>query len=273
MENILDTLKEKKPFVFSESFTDLKEGLLSFRVFGRFAWQDIKLRYKRSTLGPFWITLSTMIMIYCMGVIYANLLNIDLTTFFPYLASGMVIWQFFLTLTLEGLDCFVEGGPMIKQVSLPFSFYVYRVVYRNLLVLAHQVVGLIPIFFYFNVSVNAPLFLIGTFLFMLILVFSTLLLALLGSRYRDVKPIISSFLGVVFFVTPIIWMPGMLSGRKLLLIKYNPIHHMINLVRNPLLGQEIPLSSWVCCLLILMVLVTFSLYLFGKYRRRIAFWV
>ena len=212
-------------------------------------------------------------MIYFMGVVYGNLLQVDLTTFFPYLALGMVIWQFSVSLIIEGLDSFVEGGGMIKQVSLPFSFYVYKVLYRNVLVTAHQIVGLIPIFIYFKVPFNFPGFVLGFIVFVSIVFFAMLLMSMLGARYRDIKPIISSVLNVLFFVTPVIWMPDMLSGRKLMLVKYNPIHHMINLIRDPLLGNNIPPDSWVFCGIFLVILLTLSLIVFGKYKRRIPFWV
>ena len=266
METIISIRKIslKKLFVFSDAVSDLMKGLFSFRIFGRLGWQDIKLRYKRSTLGPFWITLSTMIMIYCMGVVYANLFKVDLTVFFPYLSSGMIIWQFLLALILESLDSFVEASAMIKQVNLPFSLYVYKVIYRNVLVLAHQIVGLIPIFIYFNTSINFPLMIVGVTFFMIIVGFGSLLMALVGVRYRDVKPIVSSVLGVLFFITPVMWMPGMISGRKMILIHYNPIYHMINLIRNPLLGHPIPLSSWKACSLFLIGLMILSLFFFGK---------
>lgn len=262
-----------KKLALDKALKDLIDGALSFRVFGRLAWQEIKLRYKRSTLGPFWITLSMMIMIYFMGIVYASLFKMDLTTFFPYLASGMIIWQFFLALVLEGMDCFIESEGMIKQISIPYSFYVYKVVYRNVLVAAHQIVGLIPIFFYFKVASNLPLCFLGLMLFMAIAFFGVILFGMLGARYRDVKNIVQSVLNVLFFVTPVMWIPGMLSGRKLILVQFNPVYHMLNLIRNPLLGKEIPIVSWQACSLLLVVMMGFSITLFGKYRRRIPFWL
>lgn len=275
MDNVLNipSTQTKKKGAFSKAFRDLVDGAGFFRVFGRLAWQEIKLRYKRSTLGPFWITLSMMIMIYFMGIVYASLFKMDLTTFFPYLASGMIIWQFFLALVMEGLDCFIESEGMIKQISIPYSFYVYKVVYRNILVMAHQVVGLIPIFLYFNVSSNLPLCFLGLTLFMAIAFFGVILFGLLGARYRDVKNIVQSVLNVLFFVTPVMWIPGMLSGRKLILVQLNPVYHMLNLIRSPLLGQEIPTVSWQACSLLLLFMMGLSLTLFGKYRRRIPFWL
>lgn len=275
MEKVLDSsyVREKKPSGFFQACHDLRAGMVSFPVAGRLAWQEIKLRYKRSTLGPFWITLSTMIMIYFMGLVYANLLGIDLKSFFPYIAAGMMVWQFFLALALEGLDGFIESGAMIRQVAIPFSIYIYKVMYRNLIVLGHQMVGLIPIFLYYRVVPNFPALFLGIALVMGTLFFLTLLLSMVGSRYRDVKPIVSSVLGVVFFVTPVLWMPEMLTGRKIMLVKYNPIYHMINLIRQPLLGQQTPQISYFMGLLFLFGLGITSLLIFGKYRRRIPFWV
>ena len=50
---------------------DLRDGIFSWRLSQFLAWQDIKQRYRRSTLGPIWLTLSFGIQILTMGVLSA----------------------------------------------------------------------------------------------------------------------------------------------------------------------------------------------------------
>ena len=54
---------------------DILTGMCSLRIWGTLGWHDIKQRYRRSVLGPFWFTLSTAIMVGVLGALYSSILN------------------------------------------------------------------------------------------------------------------------------------------------------------------------------------------------------
>src|SRR5476651_1663163 len=81
---------------------DVFQGFKQWDVWLTLGWQDIRLRYRRSTLGPFWITLSMGITIFGMAFLYSYLFKMDTRAYFPYLAAGMIIWGFFSTLIIDG---------------------------------------------------------------------------------------------------------------------------------------------------------------------------
>src|SRR6478736_1288394 len=116
---------------------DLLGGLQSYRLWGALGWLDIKQRYRRSTIGPFWITLSLGLKIIGMGAVYSSLFGMQVADYLPYLASGLIVWTTISTLIIEGCTVFIQAEGAIKQMPVPLSVHVFRMVYRNLIVLAH----------------------------------------------------------------------------------------------------------------------------------------
>ena len=100
----------------------------------------------------------------------------------------------------------------------------------------------------------------------------SLLLGLLSARYRDIPQIITSLAQLLFFITPIFWRPEMLSTNRWI-ADWNPIFHLIELVRAPLLGNPVPATSWLVALAVTLSGWLFALAFFARYRARIAYWL
>src|SRR5262245_27779966 len=103
---------------------DLLEGVLSLHVWPTLGWQEVKQRYRRSTLGPFWLTLSMGVLLGVMGPLYGRLFNQDVGNYFLYLAVGFVAWQTLSQLMSEGCTVFIASEGFIKSVRLPLTIHV-----------------------------------------------------------------------------------------------------------------------------------------------------
>jgi ABC-type polysaccharide/polyol phosphate export permease len=214
---------------------------------GLLGWQDIRQRYRRSKIGQFWITISMGVMVLCLGVLFGRLFNTPLDTFLPFLATGLIAWGFLSTALSEGCLAFISAESIIKQLPIPLGVHCLRVVYRNLLVLAHNLVIIPLIWFFLNVPVtwSTMLFLPGLLLVSLNLAWAGYLLGVLCTRFRDLTQIVQNFLQVSFYLTPIIWLPALLKGRaEFMLVQYNPFYHLIELLRAPLLGASPSAANW-----------------------------
>ncbi len=265
-----------RTFHLRPAITDLRQGLAAWRIWCSLGWQDIRLRYRRSQLGPFWITLSTAIMIYSMGFLYSKLFKIDLSTYYPYLSTGIITWTFISTIIIEANEAFVENTGFIRQTCLPFSIYVLRLLTRNFIILLHNILPVLPILIYYKIAptTTGMFYLIfGLILFLSIGYSFGLLLAMLGSRFRDMKPIVASLVQISFLVTPILWQPSMLSPKLQALMSFNPFYQLIQLLRAPLLGQ-IPSANTLCYCVILAIIGFVSMIIvLARCRHRIAFWM
>lgn len=255
--------------------SDLVEGFSRSWLWMALAHQDMRLRYRGSLLGPFWQTVTTIVMIGSMGFIYAKLFHTPLETYLPMLTVGLILWQFISGMIIEGCTTFFSAQGIIQQVKLPFSLHVYRLVYRNLLVLAHNFV-IVPIVLVLFPQPIAWLRLIAVLPAMAFILLDgvslSFLLGMISARFRDVPPIVASVVQVVFFVTPIFWSADALGPYRAW-AELNPIFAAIDVVRAPLLGQPTAAHSWQVLTAVSVALGAAGFAFFARFRARIAFWV
>ena len=252
---------------------DVGEGVCAFRLWGLLGWQDIRQRYRRSTLGPFWLTISMGALVGGLGMLYAGLFKMEVAEYLPFVAAGLILWGLISGLITEGCTAFIDAEGIIKQVRLPLSIHVCRVVWRNLIVFAHNVVIYViaAVFFSIQPGWTGLLALPGIALLCLNGVWMGLLLGLVSARFRDIPQIVASVVQVTFFLTPIIWKPELLPDRAFIL-DINPFFHLVEMVRAPALGQAPRLVSWLAVLGITLGGWLVTLIMYRRYRWRIAYW-
>lgn len=256
------------------AFIDLIRGAQSRHLWGLLGWQDIRRRYRRSVLGPFWLTISMGVLVAALGTLYGVLLRVELADYAPFLALGFIVWTLISGVITEGCTAFIGAEGIIRQVGLPLSVHVYRLLWRNFLILCHNSVVFVIVAAIFGVWPGwAGLLAVpGLALLCLNGIWAGFLLGIICARFRDVPPIVASVVRILFFVTPIIWMPEMMPGRAFVL-DFNPFYHLVEVVRAPLLGKVPGLGSWLVVLGITVAggLVAFEF--FRRYRWRVAYWV
>ena len=253
---------------------DLVKGARSFHLWGLLGWQDVRRRYRRSIIGPFWLTISMGVLVAVLSILYGALLKVEIADYAPFLALGFIIWTLISGFINEGCTAFTDAGSIIKQADLPLSVHVYRVVWRNFLIFCHNAAIFVVVAVIFSIWPGWTGFLVVPGLVLLCLngVWMGLLFGLVSARFRDIPPVMDSIVRIFFFVTPIIWMPELLPGRAVLL-DFNPFFHYVELVRAPLLGQAPQLASWLAVLGMTLGGWLAALLMFRNYRRRVAYWV
>lgn len=258
----------------AKAFFDLKEGGARHSLWATLAWLDIRQRYRRSAIGPFWITISMGAMVAGLGYLYASLFRQRADVYLPFLAAGLIVWALISALIIDSCATFIGSEGSIKQIKAPLSVYVYRVVWRNLIVFAHYVWIYAIVAIAYRVPVGAVTLLALPGLLILILngVWVALLLGLFCARFRDVPQLVANLVQVVFFITPIMWSADQLAERAVL-ADINPFYHLIAIVREPLLGQAPMAANWWISIGITTGGCLAAFALFARYRWRIAYWV
>jgi ABC-type polysaccharide/polyol phosphate export permease len=254
---------------------DLRAGFEQNWLWARLAHQDMRLRYRGSMLGPFWQTITTVIMIGSMGFIYAKLFHVELHEYLPLLSVGLVLWNFVAGMITDGCGTFDAVRGIIQQVKLPLSLHAYRLVYRNVLVLGHSfvIIPVVLLLFPHPIAWPAAFGIIPGFLLTVINgVAISVLLGMICARFRDVAPIVGSIVQVVFFVTPIVWPPQALGANQWWAV-LNPLYTAIDVMRSPLLGVPESPHSWSILLLVTLCNCAVSFMFFSRFRARVAFWV
>ncbi|HEY4018759.1 MAG TPA: ABC transporter permease [Pseudonocardiaceae bacterium] len=284
---------------WSRAFRDLREGYAMRQLWAHLGWQDIKQRYRRSVIGPLWITISMGVTAVGLGVLYSVLFDTPWKTFLPYVVVGFIVWNFINGCLTEGMDTFIVNEGMIKQMPAPLSVYVLRTVWRQVLMLAHNMViyvVMLAIFFQYldhpytmtpgstvihpGLGWNTLLVVPGAVLLAINGTWVALLLGIISTRFRDIPQVISSVLQLVFYLTPIIWSPDtFLYGNDQslawarVLFQFNPLYHFVQVMRGPLIGQVVSPVSWLVVAGFTIVGWAVALVAMRNYRARVSYWV
>ena len=253
---------------------DVRDGLALWRLAWTLGWLDIRQRYRGSMLGPFWLTISTGVMVLALGFLYSTLFHMDVRDYLPFLALSQVLWAFLATLVAEGCGAFTDSEAVIRSVRMPFFVFALRTLIRNLLVLAHNVIVIVVVFVVFGQwpGVYALLTLPGLALWIVDALAATLLLGAFCARFRDIGPIVNSIMQIAFFVTPVIWKPEQL-GAGVANLPINPFYDLLEIVRAPMLGTAPTMYTWLGAGLYSLALCGVSAAFFLRARGRIAFWI
>jgi lipopolysaccharide transport system permease protein len=260
---------------FSLFWHDLNDSLRGWSFWCHVGWEDIAKQYRRSFLGPVWITLNTAAFVIAFGMIGAQLFKINVQQYLPYFCAGHVFFTFISSLMTEGCATFTASEAFIKQSRTPKIALALRVVYRNLLMLLHNLPVILLILWWAEAlgQVQWLSWFAGLGVTLLVASMVTGLMGLVSARFRDVPMIVASTMQIAFFITPVMWQPAQLTARAQQLVNWNPLAAFLDVLRAPLLGQQATAQSWwmVCfCLATLMVLFVAG---FVVARRRIAYWV
>lgn len=253
---------------------DLKAGICSIYLWPVLGWQDIKQRYRRSVIGPFWLTLSYGALIAGMGPLYGRLLQQDLSTYLPYLAVGFIAWILISSLITEGCGAFIGAEGYITQMKLPFTVHVLRVVWRNTLIFLHNFVVVLLIMIIYQPPLTWALLTVPLGIIVIAAngIWIGMVFGLLCARFRDFTQVVASVVQIAFFLTPVMWRPNML-GRMQWAADWNPLHHLLEIVRSPLISGEVVLRSWMVAVGLAAAGFVFALWLFSRYRARVAYWL
>lgn len=267
---------------FGRALSDLYAGWQARPLWLYLGWQDIKQRYRRSILGPLWISISMGVVALAMGILYSALFNEKIYYFLPYLATGLLIWNFINGCILEGSEVFIANEGLIKFLPAPLSLHILRLVWRQTLFFLHNVVVWVVLIVIFPRHLGWNLFLaLPAFLLLVINgAWITIFSGTLATRFRDIPPIIGSIAQLAFFMTPIVWNyntfrsnPNPQVAERASLAELNPLMHFLEILREPMLGEPIVWRHWYVAGAITVLGWAAALVILRNYRSRVAYWV
>lgn len=266
--------KRKSASQFNLAVADLTAAVQLRPLWIRLGWNDILYRYRRSTLGPLWSTANMAITVVALGAVYSQIFQMPIRQLLPYICASLIVWGFISAIMLDAGALFSGSESYIKQIRLPYSLHACRFVFSKVILFVHDLPVYIALALYFEVWPGAvALHAIPAFL---LLVFNALLISLIigmaSARFRDIPRIITSLIQVVFLITPIIWTPDLL-GSRVYLAYANPLFHLIEIVRAPLLGSLPSAQTVTATLVITAINLVATTLFFVRFRARIAYWI
>ncbi|MFP1734753.1 ABC transporter permease [Lonsdalea quercina] len=256
-------------------FEDIIDAIKKPQIWLYLSWYDIKQRYKRSTLGPLWVTISTGVLVGMLSLLWSTLFKMDVKDYLPFFCIGQVVWTFFSMQLTESCNAFVQFDYIIRQTKVSFNSLVMRVLSRNFIVFFHNLIIIFVVITFVGPGWSwTALWAIPSFLLLSFALFSlSMILAIACTRFRDLQMIVQNILLVCFYFTPIMWKKEQLSEQWLYIINVNPLVHFFDIIRKPILGMTPDAESVKVSILISLGLFVIAQFLVLKTRRRIAYWL
>ena len=239
-------------------------------------WISFVARYRRTAIGPLWIVISPLLFIALVGTLFSAVSNIPAAQFFPHVTVGYIVWMFIFGVVNSSAALFVVNRADLLQGGTTLADVGFRSVMYWFFQFLHHVPIMVVCLAVFGGPGLAGIVWACAAMALVIIncLWITLALAILGTRFRDVREIVESVMRIMFLCTPIIWMPnserGQLVGAFLTL---NPFYHYLEIVRAPLLGMPVPLTSWLAVIAMTAAGFLATSVLYRRYNRYVALWL
>lgn len=246
------------------------------RVGSHLGFQEVKQINRRSRLGQWWITLGTATLIGTIGFVFGLIFRVDVQTYLPYLAIGIVLWNYLSGQLSEASFVLIQSEALIKQLTLSPWVYATKVSAKMILLFGHNLL-IIPVVLL--ATGNYPtlailLLLVAVPVIVLTLNSLGMLIAIVSLRFRDVPPMVGSILNVLFYLTPVMWFADSIkSSLAHFLLGLNPFYHLVQIFRLPLLGELPTPENWLVSISMCAVVSITANLVVARNRKRLVFWI
>jgi ABC-type polysaccharide/polyol phosphate export permease len=236
--------------------------------------QDIKLRYRRSMIGPWWVTISTGIMIAMLGFLWSHIFNQAIETYLPFFTLGFILWNWISAQLNDAASGFNQFQGTIKQIKLPFPIFTLRLAVRQTLILLHNAIIIVIVLLLIGKGISwvSLLAIPSLILIQCIVTLISIIIMIFCTRYQDMAQVVNVFTQILFYFTPILWQVELIKNKPYL-AEWNPLYHWIEMIRAPLLGNLPTENNILWSLSSLGLLLILAVFYLGRYRSRIALWL
>ena len=268
MSIILGTIK----IIWSE----LLVGPIKKRTWITIGYLDVIQVYRRSFLGPVWITLSIGIQAVSVTYIYSQLFaSGGGKDYYSYVVCGLIAWAWISSLLTDMGNVFLAYAGYIKTSNIDVTQFIWSMAWKHTIIFLHNLALWIIYILFGAVVVNInTLYIFITF--PIIFLLSIPLIAVLGilfARYRDFSRLISSLITLLLIITPIFWMGNQLTGVRTLLYKMNPFYYLVESIRAPLMGNPITEHTWWALLILFLMSWTIFAVFYVRKSSKLVFWI
>ncbi len=90
-----------------------------------------------------------------LGLVFSILFGMELANFLPYACAGVILWRLIFGMANEGCSVFIGNEQIIKQINLPPSYHVFRLIAKQFIFFFHHILIFVLVAAIFGV-VPAP---------------------------------------------------------------------------------------------------------------------
>jgi ABC-type polysaccharide/polyol phosphate export permease len=256
--------------------SEFRDSIALKTVWFNLAVNDLRSRYRRTRLGPWWLVIGLGITMSTLSVLWSTIFGLPWREFVPYMLTSLVTWNWIAS-SITGA-CNIYSGDysaLLKTMPLPPMVHAMRFVMVNFLIHLHNmtipiaalvITGTIPsasIIFWLPVS---------TMLVMVNALSVGIYLGIVGARVRDFSNLVAAIMAPMMMLTPVMWKANML-GNHSYVVNLNPFYHFVTMMRAPFLGEPVPMTSLAAVLAITIINIGLALFCYRRYRKVMVYWL
>lgn len=253
---------------------DFKIILSSWRVWVLAPIYKIILQYRRTFLGTLWLTITMLAVVVIKAVLFSEVLSVDSGRLISSLAMGMTFWALISYLITGGTSAFIANKQILADGNYSLLVPIFSNITAAFFVFFHSFFIMVFISsFYVKISFIGCLI---TFSGLLLITFGAIglgfTLAYIGTRFRDFEKFVRSLIAVMFIVTPVIWLPELVTSKKAFL-QFNPLYHVLEVLRDPIIGQPIELLNWYVTACLCVFFSVTAIFISRIWSKKIILWL
>lgn len=258
----------------NSSYGDWRKSIGLVSLWSNLALEDLRDRYRRTVLGLLWIVVSFALFVLVKVLVFGQLSKVSASEFGVYVTLGFGLWTYINTMVVDSCTAYMQARPWILGTATPYPVFLLQAVFRNWLIFALILLVMAASLLWKSTPWSPVMLwaLPGLAAYLLSSLWLAAILASLCVRYRDLYHTVQTSMRLIFFATPILWMPAT-NGRLALIARWNPISHFLAIVRDPLMYDRIPVNSWTVVLVINACGLLTGILVYALTRRHVAHWV
>jgi teichoic acid transport system permease protein len=234
------------------AITVLNEQIKNFYLIRRLSVYEMKASNNSNYLGVLWEIINPMIQISIYWLVFGYLMTgshkeVQNVAYFPWLLAGIVVWFFVSPAITSAAKSIYSRLGMVSKMSFPMSviptYVIFARLYQHLMLLGISIIILALFGFFPNIYIiQLPYFIFCAVAFLLSL---SLILSTLTTIIRDINMLVTSFVRILFYLTPILWFRTGVQNWIMLLMKANPFFYIVQGYRASLLtGSWYIVEHW-----------------------------
>lgn len=254
----------------------MRRALTNWKVSIALAFGDVRQRYQRSFLGPFWIVLGTAVFVLGFVILGSTLFQVDRHYYLAYLICSITLWQFIVASLSEATSMFASEQNTLLSQRMSLLSVPLRAVARNLIVFLHSAPLVLMVCAYNGLLTPVSLLVLpGLALLTATLAPTMLVIGLIATRLRDVQSLVVIALQFLVFFTPVYWLDSLIAPGSAArwMVDFNPFYHLLQIVRGPLLSQAPSAMNWLVSLGLALFSFLVAALVFPRMRARVVYWL
>ena len=257
-----------------DTIKSIKKSIEHWKVWTYFGWLDIKLKYRTAVIGPFWITASLTVFCLALTNVYSAIFHIEMSGMLLYIAVGLSSWTLIIGPISESPTLLINNSGYIKEAGINPIEVIFRGVFRNIIIYLHNFIFILMLIFFGYGGIDTVILLLplNIFLVLINITFISLILSIIGARYRDVGQIVQNITQLLFLITPVFWVINE-QALKSPLVYLNPFYYYLELLRSPLLSIMPSMEAYIVSSVSTLILLFIFSYLYSKKKNEINYWI